>query len=164
MSTSLTHKIVWQKNEPDVTERAITFWNKEADEDGSSDIQGRENGIVVITFNDDDKIVGVLLAEKKYSEKLGCDMYYTTARINKAHHKGAIRKILREEAFDCLQKYNKSLPEHECAGILMEIESMDARQEKRPAEWGGYHYIGTSERNLPARVRYFNGARVGPWK
>jgi hypothetical protein len=158
------HEILWKKNEPELIRRAVAFWDAEAEKDNSSRIQGREQDIVLMSFDEHDNVNGVLMAEKKYSEKLGCNMFYTTARLNPDRHRGVTRKVLRETAFHCLQSYNESLPEPDrCSGIIMEIETVSARKEKRPAEWGGYIYFGLSESGLPARVRYFDAATVGPW-
>jgi len=158
------HEIVWKKTNPELIAKAVTFWNAEAVKDNSSSIQGREQDIVLVSFDEKDMINGVLLAERKHSEKLGCNMFYTTARLNSDRHRGVTRKILREKAFHCLQAYNLTLPEQDrCSGIVMEIETMNARKEKRPAEWGGYIYIGLAESGLPARVRYFDAATIGPW-
>lgn len=164
MLSRFSHEILWKKHNPDLTRRAVHFWNAEAEKDNSSTIEGREQDIVLVSFDEHDQINGVLIAERKHSTKLSSDMFYTTARIHPDRHRGVTRKILREAAFQCLQEYSKSLPEgQQCSGIIMEIETDAARREKRPAEWGGYIYIGMSESGLPARVRYFDAATVGPW-
>lgn len=154
----ITH---WPQGTPKDGHAVLEFWRREKAIADEAQAQQRLREIVLHATTSEGEVAAVCTAVPMTLPRLGQPMYYYRCFIGKTWRSTRLVLLLLKHAQRVLEEHARenAFP---CVGMVLELENARFSKKMRMPvwPWGGFVYIGKSQRNLDLRVYYFNGAQL----
>lgn len=153
---------VWKQVTPELQAELVAFWAAHKAIAQPDLAAARANQAVCVGRDAHGRIVAVGTAFVRVLQRLRQPMYYYRQFFAPAIRGQGQAIAFFNRARQILQAHNAALPEPECLGVLLELESMMLAKHYDLAYVAAADstFIGYSPRGLPLRVSYFEGARL----
>jgi hypothetical protein len=117
-----------------------------------------------VVIDRDDGVIAVSTAYLQRNTQLRMDLWYFRSFVSDAHRKTHVATQLTFHNRDLLQSRFVSGEDTRAGGIAFELENEGMRKYFNKAIWlpADFIFVGDNQNEVPLRIHYFPGARVGP--
>jgi hypothetical protein len=154
---------VWKRVDPELQAELARYWidNGAMQEEGRAAQRAKE---VACIARKDGKIVGVTTAYPKISGLLRQPMYFLGMHIAKPARNEALSIPFLKASFAEIEKQELEKEKPMCLGVMLLLQNERLAQQYNEAFWwqSKFVFAGYGEKDQQARVRFFEGAKLGP--
>ena len=146
----------------EVGEDIIQFWMENRALNNRQQAIERLKQVIFVAGNEDNKVIGISTAYKKYNQTLENNFYYMRAFVHSGYRDLDIGREFTWGIINYFEERFQNKTAIDAIGIFLEIENKFFQEHRREAILSdtGFVYIGKNERGDHLRVRYFEGAKI----
>jgi len=151
----------WPQGTPKDGMAVLDFWRREGALANEVVAQERLREVVLHAVDASGAVAAVCTAAAMTLPRLGQPMYYYRCFVGRKWRSTMVAVRMVKRAQGVLEEYAR-MHDFPCIGVLLELENERFDQKWRMPvwPWGGFTYIGKSQRGHELRVAYFRGARL----
>jgi hypothetical protein len=159
--SQLKFEVVWKKDALEIREQVKNIWKEFTSLDQSQG-EERQDQLVYVIKNAEDKVVGISTAFKTYIKQLKHFFYVYRCFIVPGNNFPGIDSKITVLTRDYLESiHDQELPDM-AIGLITLISNPELKKRNLAVWPSGFVYIGNSKEGKHIRVYYFKDARITP--